>query len=144
MSESVFLNLNTNFSNDTASNYSQYFDNPLEIPANAEVALYNAELKKAPINLSSDQNVTLFIDSATNNTAAFTLHNTDASLVDNNDLNNITFTLNKGSYSKRAFLDHLQTTAKAAIKANNDDSSKPRIPYKFCVFLAILLTFQQL
>lgn len=134
MSESVFLNLNTNFSNDTASNYSQYFDNPLEIPANAEVALYNAELKKAPINLSSDQNVTLFIDSATDSSKAFVLHNTDASLVDNNDLNNITFTLNKGSYSKRAFLDHLQTTAKAAIKANNDDSSKPRIPYKFCVF----------
>ena len=50
MSESVFLNLNTNFSNDTASNYSQYFDNPLEIPENAEVCLYNAELKKAPIN----------------------------------------------------------------------------------------------
>ena len=46
MSQSVFLNLNTNFSNDTASNYTQYFDNPLEIPANAEVALYNAELKK--------------------------------------------------------------------------------------------------
>jgi hypothetical protein len=134
MSESVFLNLNTNFSNDTASNYSQYFDNPLEIPANAEVALYNAELKKAPINLSSDQNVTLFIDSATNNTAAFTLHNTDASLVDNNDLNNLTFTLKKGSYSKRAFLDHLQTKAKAAIKDNNDDTSKPRIPYKFCVY----------
>ena len=45
MSQSVFLNLNTNFSNDTASNNTQYFDNPLEIPANAEVALYYAELK---------------------------------------------------------------------------------------------------
>lgn len=133
MSESVFLNLNTNFSNDTASNYTQYFDNPLEIPANAEVALYNAELKKAPINLSSDQNVTLFIDSATNNTAAFTLHNTDASLVDNNDLNNITLTIPKGSYSKREFLNELQTQGKSALAANNADSSKPRIPYKFCV-----------
>ena len=134
MSSSVFLNLNTNFSNDTASNYSQYFDNPLEIPENAEVCLYNAELKKAPINLSSNQDMTLFIDSATDSSKAFVLHNTDASLVNNNDLNNITFTLEKGSYSKRAFLNHLQTKAKASIKANNDDTSKPRIPYKFCVF----------
>jgi len=133
MSQSVFLNLNTNFSNDTASNYTQYFDNPLDLPPNAEVALYNAELKKPPINLASNQEMSLFIDSATNNAAAFVLHNTDSTLVNNNDLNNITFSLDKGSYSKRAFLDHLQTKAKAAIKANNDDSSKPRIPYKFCV-----------
>ncbi len=133
MSQSVFLNLNTNFSNDTASNYTQYFDNPLEIPPNAEVALYNAEIKKAPINFTTDQNVTLFIDSNEDPSKAFTLHNTDASLVDNNDLNNLTLTIPKGSYSKREFLNELQTQGEAAITANNADSSKPRIPYKFCV-----------
>ena len=133
MSQSVFLNLNTNFSNDTASNYTQYFDNPLEIPPNAEVALYNAEIKKAPINFTSDQNITLFIDSNEDATKAFVLHNTDASLVDNNDLNNLTLTIPKGSYSKREFLNELQTQGKAALAANNADSSKPRIPYKFCV-----------
>ena len=133
MSQSVYLNLNTNFSNDTAPNYTQYFDNPLEVPKNSKVCLYNAELKKAPITITEDQSFKLFIDSATNNAAAFVLHNTDSSLVNNNDLNNLTVDIKKGNYSKRQFLDHLQTQAKASIKANNDDSSKPRIPYKFCI-----------
>ena len=49
-----YLNLNTNFSNDTAANYTQYFDNPLDVPENSKVCLYNAELKKAPINIKND------------------------------------------------------------------------------------------
>ncbi len=133
MSQSVYLNLNTNFSNDTAPNYSQYFDNPLEIPKNSKVCLYNAELKKAPITISQDQSFKLFIDSATDSSKAFVLHNTDSSLVNNNDLNNLTVDIKKGNYSKRQFLDHLQTQAKASITANNGDSNKPRIPYKFCI-----------
>ena len=133
MSQSVYLNLNTNFSNDTAANYTQYFDNPLDVPENSKVCLYNAELKKAPINIKNDQTFKLFIDSATDSAKAFVLHNTDASLVDNNDLNNIEVSIKKGSYSKRQFLDHLQSQAKTAISANNNDSSKPRIPYKFCI-----------
>ena len=133
MSQSVYLNLNTNFSNDTAPNYSQYFDNPLEIPKNSKVCLYNAELKKAPITISQDQSFKIFIDSATDSSKAFVLHNTDSSLVNNNDLNNLTVDIKKGNYSKRQFLDHLQTQAKASITANNGDSNKPRIPYKFCI-----------
>ena len=133
MSQSVYLNLNTNFSNDTAPNYSQYFDNPLEIPKNSKVCLYNAELKKAPITIAEDQTFKIFIDSATDSSKAFVLHNTDSSLVDNNDLNNLTVDIKKGNYSKRQFLDHLQTQAKASITANNGDSNKPRIPYKFCI-----------
>ncbi len=133
MSQSVYLNLNTNFSNHTAPNYTQYFDNPLEVPKNSKVCLYNAELKKAPITITQDQSFKLFIDSATDSSKAFVLHNTDSSLVDNNDLNNLTVDIKKGNYSKRQFLDHLQTQAKASINANNTDSSKPRIPYKFCI-----------
>jgi hypothetical protein len=133
MSESVFLNLNTNFGNDTAFNYTQYFDNPLEIPANAEVALYNAELKKAPINLASDQQMTLFIDSSSDSTKADAIHNTDASLADNIQLENISITVPKGNYSKRSFLNKLQEKADLAISTYNSDSSKPRVPYQFCV-----------
>ena len=134
MSQSVFLNLNTNFSNDTASNYTQYFDNPLEIPANAEVALYNAELKKAPINLSSDQSVQLFVDRDADSSKAHAIHNTDASLSNDIVLQNIDFTLSKGSYTKRTFLNELQSKAKTAIDTYNaQNPPKPRLPYQFCV-----------
>ena len=136
MSSSVFLNLNTNFSNDTAANFSQFFDNEIDIPANSTVALYNAELKKAPINLNKNEQITIFTDSGSDVSKAFVLHNTDASLLSvgtDNVLDPITATIPKGSYTKRAFLNELQYQFKTVIEARNADTTKPKIPYQFCV-----------
>ena len=136
MSQSVFLNLNKNFSNDTASNYSQYFDNELEIPPHSSVCLYNTELKKAPINLSKNQDITIFTNSLSEPSKAFVLHNTDDTLLSagtDNVLSDITATVPKGTYTKRGFLNELQAQFKTVINARNNDLTKPKIPYQFCV-----------
>ncbi len=52
--QSVILNLNTNFSNSKASNYFQPVSQKLDIGKNAEVSLYGATLKRKPILLTKD------------------------------------------------------------------------------------------
>lgn len=52
--QSVILNLNTNFSNSKASNYFQPVSQKLDIGKEAEVSLYGATLKRKPILLTKD------------------------------------------------------------------------------------------
>ena len=67
-------------------------------------------------------------------TKAHAIHNTDASLSNDIVLQNIDFTLSKGSYTKRTFLNELQSKAKTAIDTYNaQNPPKPRLPYQFCV-----------
>lgn len=130
MSQSVNLNFNSSMFSQKASNYECYFDKDLTIPPNSKVALYQGELTKAPLTLTKDNDMSIFINSSEDSDKAYVLHNTDSALVNNNDLDEIKFTIPKGNYSKREFLNTVQTQGQTAINNRNSSTSKNRIPYQ--------------
>lgn len=130
MSQSVNLNFNSSMFSQKASNYECYFDKDLTIPPNSKVALYQGELTKAPLTLTKDNDMSIFINSSTDENKAYVLHNTNSALVNNNDLDEIKFTIPKGNYSKREFLNTVQSKGQTAINNRNTSTSKNRVPYQ--------------
>jgi hypothetical protein len=127
---SVNLNYNNGLFNQDAFDYECFFDQQIEIPPNSKVALYQAELSKQPITISEDQEMSLFYDSSQDSSKAFVLHNSNVALVNDNSLTSIDFTISKNNYSKREFLDHVQTQAQTAINTHNSTVGNPRFPYR--------------
>jgi hypothetical protein len=110
---SVLLNYNKNQSGSDASDFTALYSKDLVIPPMSKVALYSASLIRKPIVLTTDQEFDIELTSA--------LAQNDGELLDP-DYNPpqpyyATVTIPKGTYSKREFLDTLQSQSQSAIDA---------------------------
>lgn len=104
---SVLLNYNKNQSNSDASDFVAMYSKDIMLPPMSKVALYSASLIRKPIVLTTDQ--------------SFSLSLTDAysypkgKFEPSTGFYEIQVPIEKGSYSKREFLDHLEVQTQDAI-----------------------------
>lgn len=132
MSHSVFLNRNPNMSNSSGDHFVTPFADTIEIPAGSAVGAYQVSLTKKPISVYKDTEViavssqysdicyTPLDDPATSGSAD----------VGTADYPQIDFTITKGEYTKREFLEHFQKEANAEIAASAS-ASLPVFPYSY-------------
>jgi len=110
---SVLLNYNKNQSTSEASDFTALYSKDIMIPPMSKVALYSASLIRKPIVLTSDQEFDIELTSAFAQDAGELL---DQSYNPPQPYY-ATVTIPKGTYSKREFLDTLQTQSQSAIDA---------------------------
>ena len=130
---SVLINFNKNLQNGEAYKFSQFYDNVINIPENATVSLNNVQLTRKAINISEDSTVTINLNTGRDNSQNLELSRTfdNKRQAVNGDyrVNDISFVLSKGSYSKREFLNALYTSCNEAIAEYNLDPLRNECPY---------------
>ena len=130
---SVLINFNKNLQNGEAYKFSQFYDDVVNIPENATVSLNNVQLTRKAINISEDSTITLNLNTGRDNSQNLDLSRTFDNKREavNGDyrVNDISFILSKGSYSKREFLNELYTKCNQAITNYNLDPLRNECPY---------------
>jgi len=103
---SVLLNYNKEQSNSDASDFVAMYSKDIVIPPMSKVALYSASLIRKPVVLTENQSFRIvFSDAYTFPQGEFTLPSGVVA---------VNIQVDKGSYSKREFLDHLETRTQGA------------------------------
>lgn len=130
---SVLINFNKNLQNGEAYKFSQFYDDVINIPENATVSLNNVQLTRKAINISENATVTINLNTGRDNSQNLELSRTfdNKRQAVNGDyrVNDISFVLTKGSYSKREFLNALYTSCNEAIAEYNLDPLRNECPY---------------
>ena len=135
MKQSCILNFNENFAGNTASDFDVNFNKELALEAKSEVALYNLQLRRKPIVMSADQELTLEIINGNPSNLTKSLANaargTGTPLIqaDNmvQNMGNVAITavIEKGEYTKQEFLQYVAD----ALNDEIADLNTAAVPY---------------
>jgi len=123
---SVLINFNKNLQNGEAYKFSQFYDDVINIPENATVSLNNVQLTRKAINVTENAKITFNAD----HTGSVATATTNKIFDSKNNAVNIEATIDKGSYSKREFLQEIFNKTNDAIDNYNLDTTKNASGYK--------------
>ena len=130
---SVLLNFNKNLDNGDAFKYSQFYDDKIQIPENATISLNNAQLTRKAIVVEEDSSITINLTNPNNDNNLARVFDPIRNGAVADQVADITYTMPKGDYSKREFLNTLYEKTNDAIYSYNQDPQRSEFPYSACV-----------
>lgn len=130
---SVLLNFNKNLDNGDAFKYSQFYDDKIQIPENATISLNNAQLTRKAIVVEEDSSITINLTNPNNDNNLARVFDPIRNGPVADQVADITYTMPKGDYSKREFLNTLYEKTNDAIYLYNQDPLRSEFPYSACV-----------